>query len=179
MAGHANSLRTERSAQSTPDKVPAKSPRPARSTPAVRPSPVQQNDPAVKLRKDAVTTLQERRRRRRADVPPMYSSVIVRVLSRKGAPIEGHVLNLSENGMAVELDYQIPVGQPVTLEFRIAGLGRVVNDQWSEFAAAAEVARIDDLDDFPQGPYRIALKFVRISTMAQAQIARYVATHPG
>ena len=109
----------------------------------------------------------------------MYSSVVVRVLSRKTAPIEGHVINISENGIAVEIDSQIAVGQAVTLEFRIAGLGRVVTDQWSEFAVAAEVARIDDLDDFPQGPYRIALKFVRISTMAQAQIARYVATHPG
>jgi hypothetical protein len=132
----------------------------------------------VTLRKEAVSTLQERRRRRRAAVPPMYSSVTVRVLSRKDAPIEGHVINLSENGMAVEIDSMIAVGQPVTVEFRVAGLGRVVGDQWLEFAAAAEVARIDDLEDFPGGPYRIALKFIRISTMAQAQIARYVATHP-
>ena len=177
MAAHANSLRSE--TRDTPAKTPSSGARAEQSVPAVRPSRVVQANPAVKLRKEAVSNLQERRRRRRTAVPPMYSSVVVRVLSRKGAPIEGHVLNLSENGIAVEIDSQIAVGQAVTVEFRIAGLGRVVGDQWSEFAAAAEVARIDDLDDFPQGPYRIALKFVRISTMAQAQIARYVATHPG
>ena len=177
MAAHANSLRRDQAV--SPEQAPAKGTRLRRSTPTVRPSPVPQSNPAVQLRKEAVTTLQERRRRRRTAVPPMYSSVVVRVLSRKGDPIEGHILNLSENGMAVELDSLIPVGQAVTLEFRIAGLGRVVGDQWSEFAAAGEVVRIDDLDDFPQGPYRIALKFVRISTMAQAQVSRYVATHPG
>ena len=106
-------------------------------------------------------------------------SAVVRVLSRKQEPLEGHVLNLSEVGMMVEIDSKIGIGQAVTVEFRVAGLGRVVADQWGEFAAAAEVARIDDIDDFPNGPYMVALKFVRISTMAQAQIARYVATHPG
>ena len=150
--------------------------RTGRVLPSVRPP---EAHAGVSLRKEAVSKLHERRRRRRVAVAPMYSSAVVRVLSRKGEPIEGHVLNLSENGMAVEVDSLIGVGQPVTVEFRVAGLGRVVGDQWSEFAAAAEVARIDDQEDFPAGPYRIALKFLRISTMSQAQIARYVATHPG
>jgi c-di-GMP-binding flagellar brake protein YcgR len=136
------------------------------------------SDPRVQLRETVVAGLQERRRRRRAHVPAMYSQVVVRVLSQRGVPLEGHVLDLSETGMAIQVDEKIPVGQPVTVEFRVAGLGRVVEDQWSEFAAAAIVVRQDGLDDFAAGPYKMALRFVRISTMAQAQIARFVATHP-
>lgn len=145
----------------------------------VRPSRVRGHDSAAKVQEDAVSNFQSHYRRRRANVEPMYSSVVVRVLSSKHTPLEGHVLNVSETGMAVQVDYKIPVGQPVTLEFRVAGLGRVVGDQWAEFAAAAEVVRLEDVRDFPMGPYRVALKFVRISTMTQAQIARYAATHSG
>jgi len=136
------------------------------------------SDPRVQLRAAVVSGLQERRRRRRAYVPPMYTQAVVRVLSQRGMPLEGHVLDLSETGLAVQVDEKIPVGQAVTVEFRVAGLGRVVADQWSEFAAAAIVVRQDDLEDFPDGPYKLALRFVRINTMAQAQIARFVATHP-
>ena len=145
----------------------------------VRPSRVRLLDPAARVQDATVATFQTRYRRRRANVEPMYSSVIVRVLSRKDAPMDGHVLNLSETGMAVLVDSKIPIGQPVTLEFRVAGLGRQGAEQWPEFTAAAEVVRIEDARDFPLGPYRIALKFVRISTMTQAQISRYVATHSG
>jgi c-di-GMP-binding flagellar brake protein YcgR len=161
--------------------IPLKGPAKVARTGSVVPS-VRSAEPAaegVALRKEAVSRLHERRRRRRATVAPMYTSAVLRVLSRKGEPIEGHVLNISETGMAVEVDSLVAVGQPVTVEFRVAGLGRIIGGQWGEFAAAAEVVRVDDLEDFPQGPYRIALKFVRISTMAQAQIARYIATHPG
>ena len=145
--------------------------KPSRVTPEV-------TDPRVQLHQPAVTGLQERRRRRRAHVPPMYTTAIVRVLAQPGSPLEGHVLDLSETGMAVEVDSLIPVGQAVTVEFRVVGLGRMTNQQWTEFVAAAVVVRQDELEDFPQGPYKIALRFARIGTMAQAQIARFVATNP-
>ena len=122
-----------------------------------------------------VAEFKDRRRRRRVDVQPMYTRLSLRVLSKAGGPLEGHVLNISETGMSVQIDDQVPVGQPVTVEFTIAGLGRLRQEEWPTLAAAAEVVRIDDLADFPHGPYRTALRFVRISTMAQAQIARYVA----
>jgi hypothetical protein len=66
----------------------------------------------------------------------------------------------------------------VTVEFQVAGLGRLRKEEWPTFVATAEVVRLDDLADFPAGPYRTALRFVRIATMVQAQIARYVATQP-
>jgi len=126
----------------------------------------------------AVVGLQERRRRRRARPASMYTSAIVRVISAKNSLLEGHVLDISETGVAVELDSLLSVGTPVTIEFRVSGLGKIRDDQWNEIVAAAEVVRKDTIEDFPQGPYRIALRFVRMSTIAQAQIARYVATHP-
>ena len=137
------------------------------------------SDSRVQVAAGTVKGLHERRRRRRAQVPPMYTLVVVRELGKKGVPMEGHVLDLSETGMAVELDDKIPVGQGVTIEFRVTGLGRIVNDEWSEFVAAGVVVRHDNVDDFPGGPYKTALRFVRIGTMAQAQVARFVATHPG
>jgi c-di-GMP-binding flagellar brake protein YcgR len=135
-------------------------------------------NPRVQIRPQTLTGLHERRRRRRAHVSPMYTSAIVRVLSQRDIPLEGHVLDLSETGMAVQVDSLIPIGQAVTVEFRVAGLGRISAEQWTEFAAAAQVVRHDNLDDFPAGPYKIALRFIRINNLAQAQIARFVATHP-
>ena len=122
-----------------------------------------------------VAEFKDRRRRRRVAVQPMYSSVHLRMLSKAGVPLEGHVLDISETGISVQIDSQVPVGQAVTVEFTIAGMGRLRKEEWPTIVAAAEVVRIDDLADFPQGPYRTALRFVRVSTMAQAQIARFVA----
>jgi c-di-GMP-binding flagellar brake protein YcgR len=137
-------------------------------------------DSPVRLVSDVVGDFKDRRRRRRVEVPSMYTTVSIRVLSRQGGPLDGHVLDLSETGMAVELDEQVPIGAAVTVEFSIAGLGRQRSpaDDWPTYAVAAEVMRIDDLEDFPGGPYRTALKFVRVPTMVQAQIARFVVMQP-
>ncbi|HVT80606.1 MAG TPA: PilZ domain-containing protein [Phycisphaerae bacterium] len=164
----------------THNRFVPKTPRLATGRAQVTPSRVAPaSDPRVKLQHATVTGLQERRRRRRVAVMPMYSSAVVRVLSQKGLLIEGHILDVSENGLAVELDSLIAVGQAVTVEFRISGLGRVVEGEWSEMAAAGEIVRQENLDDFPGGPYKHAIRFARMSTMAQAQIARFVATHAG
>jgi hypothetical protein len=109
----------------------------------------------------------------------MYSSAVLRNLALRAGPIEAYVIDLSENGIAVEADELVPVGQVVTVEFQVAGVGTLRRETWPEFAVAAEVVRHDRLDDFPGGPYRMALRFVRMSTMTQAQIARFVATQPG
>jgi len=130
----------------------------------------------VNVIRDAIAAAAERRLRRRVPVRPMYSFAIVRVLSQRAAPIEAYVLDISENGMAIEADTLVNVGEAITVEFRIAGVGQLRNEEWPEFAVAGVVVRHDDLDDFPQGPYRMALRFAQLPTMTQAQIARYVAT---
>ena len=125
-----------------------------------------------------VTAPEERRGRRRVAVMPMYSPITVRLISRRQEPLEGHVLDVSETGLAIEMDCLIPIGQPVAIEFRIAGLGRLRADQWTEFTAVAEIVRHENVDEFPGGPYKMGLRYVQMPTMAQAQIARFLATHP-
>ena len=140
---------------------------------------VNSGDVAVQVDSGAVGRMQERRRRRRVRVASMYSFATVRMLGQRTGPIEGYVIDVSETGLALEVDTLIPVGQTVTVQFRIAGLGALRHETWAEYAAAAEVVRHEDVDDFPSGPYRIGLRFVRVSTMTQAKIARFVATQPG
>jgi len=131
---------------------------------------------SAKANPSSAVAVQEKRRRRRVAVAPMYTSVLLRNLSQRTAGIEGHVLDVCENGIAIEADFLVPVGQVVTVEFQVAGIGHLRQQAWPEFAAACEVVRHDDVEDFPQGPYKMALRFVKVSTMAQAQIARFVAT---
>jgi len=123
-----------------------------------------------------IESFKEKRRRRRVAVTPMYTEAKIRILASRSEPLVGHVINLSETGMMVELDEMIAAGQAITIEFSVAGLGTERADCWPTFAIAGEVVRMDDLDDFPQGPYHIGLRFVRIPTMVQAQIARYILT---
>jgi hypothetical protein len=132
----------------------------------------------AQLAAGAVAEFKDRRRRRRVAVQPMYTTVMVRALGSRGEPLEGHVVNLSETGMSVELDEMLSPGQPLGVEFTVAGLGLFRNEMWPVFALAAEVIRVDDLQDFPMGPYRIALRFERVPTMVQAQIARFVMNAP-
>lgn len=133
----------------------------------------------VMATEERTASLRDRRHRSRAPLLPMYSSVVVRVLNQRRKAIEGHALNISEMGIAVTLDDLIAPGSPVTIEFSAAGLGRERAQGWPTFVATAEVLRNDDVDDFPQGPYTTALRFIRIPTILQAQIARYVAAHGG
>jgi len=124
-----------------------------------------------------VAEFRDRRRRRRVRVPEAYSIVSVRVLGTQAAPIEGFVVNVSETGLLVEIDQLVPIGAAVAVEFCVTGLGRLQGETWPTFAAAAEVVRLEDVDDFPGGPYRTGVRFVRMSTMVQAQLARYVVAH--
>jgi c-di-GMP-binding flagellar brake protein YcgR len=149
------------------------------SVPAKTPARTPQSPLPANLTAGALAEFKDRRRRRRVPVAPMYTAVTVRALARRGEPMEGHVLNLSETGMSVQLDDMLPVGQPLAVEFTVAGLGLFRNDTWPTFSLAAEVIRIDDLDDFPMGPYKIALRFERVPTIVQAQIARFIMNTPG
>ncbi len=119
----------------------------------------------------------DRRKRRRVAIAPMYSSVMLRVLNARCEPLDGHALNVSETGLAIEIDSPIAPGTPVTVEFTVAGLGRLRGRQWPSFAAAAEVVRDASQEDFPMGPYRVGLRFLRISSIVQAQISRFVISH--
>jgi c-di-GMP-binding flagellar brake protein YcgR len=123
------------------------------------------------------TPPKERRKRRRVAVQPMYTAVMLRVLNQRREPMEGHAVDVSESGVSVEVDSHIPPGTAVTVELTVAGMGQLRGRQWPTFAAAAEVVRDASQEDFPQGPYRVGLRFMRMSTIMQAQIARFVVSH--
>lgn len=132
---------------------------------------------AVTAAQSRELSIRERRRRPRTAVPPMYSVVVVRVLNKRQEPLDGHALNISESGLAVQIDEIVPPGSPVTVEFSLAGLGRERAQSWPTFVATAEVVRNQEVEEFPGGPYHTALKFVRIPSIVQAQIARYIAVY--
>ncbi len=125
-----------------------------------------------------IRAVRERRRRSRVSVRPMYTCAIIRVLQERSEPCEGHILNISESGMAVEIDRGIELGQAVTIEFSVAGMGRLMHECWPMFATTAEVTRCHQHPDFPNGPYTVGLRFLRITTMTQAQITRYILSAP-
>ena len=58
---------------------------------------------------------------------------------QRDMPLEGHAVNLSETGIVVEIDSMIPIGQAVTLEFQVSGLGRLREEMWPTYAVAGEV----------------------------------------
>jgi c-di-GMP-binding flagellar brake protein YcgR len=118
--------------------------------------------------------IRDRRRKPRIALQPMYTKVVVRALNEKSDPIDGHALDLSEIGLAIELDRLVPIGSPITIEFSVSGLGRLRGSDWPTFAAAGEVVRHANVEDFPQGPYLTGVRFVRIPSIVQGQIARYI-----
>lgn len=119
--------------------------------------------------------LDDRRRSQRVPTLPAYTAVAVRVLTQRQEPMEGHVLNVSETGLAVELDDQLLPGSAVTVEFCVSGLGDPNGEEWPTHRATAEVVRNGDVEDFPAGPYQAALNFIHIGPAERANIASFVA----
>lgn len=133
---------------------------------------------AISFMQMPMRQVRDRRRRTRVPVRPMYTCAIIRVLQERSEPCEGHILNISESGMAVQIDRHIEVGSAITIEFSVAGLGRLMHERWPMFATTAEVTRSFQPADFPNGPFTVGLRFLRISTMTQAQITRYILAAP-
>ncbi len=123
--------------------------------------------------------IDDRRRSQRAPTLPAYTAVAVRVLTQRQEPVEGHVLNVSETGLAVELDERLMPGAAVTVEFCVSGMGDPDGQEWPTHRATAEVVRNDDVEDFPGGPYPTALNFVHIGPAERANIATFVAAGAG
>lgn len=95
---------------------------------------------------------QTRREFERIRVQPMYTAVT----ACTGAPdnplrLLGHVYDISESGVRIELDDALEPGQIVTLQLDLPGADAAVE-------AAATVVWVHDDQDDP-GPRRMALKF--------------------
>ena len=95
---------------------------------------------------------QKRRESERIRVQPMYSAVTA-CTGDADNPVRllGHVYDISESGVRIELDNPLDPGQIVSLQLALPGANAVVE-------AAASVVWVHDEQDDP-GPRRMALKF--------------------
>ena len=94
---------------------------------------------------------QTRREFQRIRVQPMYTAVTACAGAQDNARLMGHVYDISESGVRIELDNAIDPGELVTLQLDLPGIDAAVQ-------AAASVVWVHDDQDDP-GPRRMALKF--------------------
>ncbi len=97
-------------------------------------------------------TRQELRAHERVRVMPMYSSVTARRDDGAGA-LQGHVYDICEDGVRIELDEPLAPGDSVALHLDLPGTP-------TSLVAAASVVWVHDQLDDP-GPRRMALRFTR------------------
>jgi DNA-binding response OmpR family regulator len=92
-------------------------------------------------------------------------NTIARVTS-EGSLKLGKMLNVSSNGVLVEIETPIPIGRPVTLEFYLP------EDAKPLHASGKVVRRTNDLDHFHEA---FGIRFTEISEVDQVRIDGYVA----
>jgi hypothetical protein len=97
-----------------------------------------------------------RRSCRRLRVPPMYTSVTAR--GPAGSDLHGHVYDISEHGLRIELDQALAPGERVALTLDLPGEPEPVS-------ASASVIWVNDAQDDP-GPRRMALRFTGFARRA-------------
>jgi len=96
----------------------------------------------------------ERRIFPRLRLTPGYSAAYVQVIENGVARIlDGHVYDVSEGGVRIELDEALPIGTDVSICLQLSGAAAGI------FAAGNIVRVFDDGDD--PGPRRMALSFRR------------------
>ncbi len=100
---------------------------------------------------------QLRREHERIRVQPMYTSVIATGVGEDpGLEMLGHVYDISEGGVRIELDEPLDPGQKVVLRLEFPGAPAAVQ-------ASASVVRVHDDQDDP-GPRRMALRFIKFTS---------------
>jgi hypothetical protein len=105
-----------------------------------------------------------RRAHERLRVPPMYTSVTAcRDVPAVAGSEEmlGHVYDISEAGVRIELDEALQPGEPVALSLDLPGSSGSV-------AASARVVWVHDQLDDP-GPRRMALRFTEFGDDADRE----------
>ncbi len=96
-----------------------------------------------------------RRMHRRFRMLPMYATVMARRLAETGTHgLHGHVYDVSEGGVRIELDEPLEPGESITVRLNLPG---APVEHCVE--ASASVVWVNDAEDDP-GPRRMALRFV-------------------
>ena len=99
-----------------------------------------------------------RRSCRRLRVQPMYTSVTARRGEGDQPELHGHIYDISEHGLRIELDEALVPGERVALELGLPGAPAPVG-------ASACVIWVNDAQDDP-GPRRMALCFTGFTDRA-------------
>jgi hypothetical protein len=103
--------------------------------------------------------LRNRRRFERFAVQPMYSTVIATPAQwARSVGLHGHVYDISAAGVRVELDQQLPLGQPVAMKIGLPGAR-------AEIGVSGEVVWVHSDEDDP-GPKRMAMQFTDFASQA-------------
>ena len=98
-----------------------------------------------------------RRKHERIRVQPMYTSVIAKGLGEHDdLEMLGHIYDVSEGGVRIELDEALDPGRTVALHLEFPGTAAAVQ------VSASVVWVHDDLDD--PGPRRMALRFTEFTS---------------
>ena len=111
----------------------------------------------------------DRRQHARHALQAMYTSVeAIRSVQADGESLLGHIYDVSEGGVRIELDDPLPPGEPLQVKLRLPGETRGV-------AAHADVVWVNPEDDDP-GPRRMALRFTDfISDDDRDRLRRFLA----
>ena len=114
-----------------------------------------------------------RRKHERIRVQPMYTSVIAKCPGQDDdLEMLGHIYDVSEGGVRIELDEAIEPGRTVTLHLEFPGTAAAIK-------ASASVVWVHDDQDDP-GPRRMALRFTEFtSTPDRHRLVDYIERERG
>lgn len=111
----------------------------------------------------------ELRKHPRLSLPPMYTLVRVRPTGQASYKWTGHIYDISESGMRIELDNDVADGTVVDLRAMLPGVGHTTIR-----ATARVVRRHDDVED--RGPVRMGVTFERFDQSQDRRTLReYIA----
>lgn len=120
--------------------------------------------------------MQNRSDRRQADriqLPAPYTAVAVQPMVAEpdhAAELEGHLYDLSQSGVRLELDEELPIGTVVALRLILPGRQPVA------IRAVGEVVRCHEDED--AGPIRMGVHFDRFMTKVdQKKLLDYLSDH--
>jgi hypothetical protein len=94
----------------------------------------------------------------------MYTAVTARragAARAGGAGLHGHIYDISEHGVRIELDEPLEPGENVALRLCLPGAQ-------SELKAWGNVIWVNDVEDDP-GPRRMALRFIDFPTLSDLE----------
>lgn len=118
----------------------------------------------------------ERRRSERIDVAftltySVEKSYTLRISLGLVDNVEAVMVNLSESGMAIITNYDIPKGAQLYIKFNLINMRLSGDDRWRFMKMAGEaVSNIN----MPERNHRIGIRFIRISDEDKAAINSFV-----